>query len=237
MRHSDTHSTAVSGSTWEFKAGQSGTSSLKNLYQVRSERSVEVHLIADSDTVSNSDRLTRATAGLRARSSNPCALSCRTLSSCRDNTCSSTCAVSTRRASWVLEYWRHVCARRSDAAFWHEVESIAKREPGARHRDRRRNSADLACLLGRSRRSHFHDGRWTQLPPAICLWIQLYGRRVLLSDTPVQQALSPAAGGDLNPKSSAEHTARRRLIFPIHKPPRITWATEREGTLDTTSSL
>ena len=97
------HTTAVSGSTWEFKAGQSNTSSLKNLYQVRSERALDVQMLAGSDTVSNSDRLSRRQL-LAVRDHQLPALSPQTFSFCRVNTCSSICAASTRepRGFWSI---------------------------------------------------------------------------------------------------------------------------------------
>jgi Uncharacterised nucleotidyltransferase len=220
------HTTAVSGSTWEFKAGQSNTSSLKNLYQVRSERAVDVQLIASSDTLSNSDRLSRRQLHAVRDHQLPALSPPDILVLQGQHLFKHICSEHTR-ASWVLEYWRHVCARRNDTAFWYEVELIAKQEPGSNI------AIGAATLLASLVFGPFAPqslSRWSmdQLPPAICLWIQLYGRRVLLSDT-LFSKLYLLLREELNPKSPAEHTARRRLIFPIHKPPRITWATEREG--------
>ncbi len=67
-----------------------------------------------------------------------------------------------------------------------------------------------------------------RLPPAICLWIQLYGRRVLLSDTPFSK-LYLLLRKELNQNSPEDYVARRRLIFPLHRPPRITRATGGEA--------
>ncbi len=183
-------------------------------------------MLAGSDTVSNSDRLSRRQL-LAVRDHQLPALSPPDILVLQGQHLFKHMCSEHTRASWVLEYWRHVCARRNDAAFWDEVELIAKQEPGS---DIAIGAATLLASLVFGPFAPKSLSRWSmdQLPPAICLWIQLYGRRVLLSDT-LFSKLYLLLREELNPKSSAEHTARRRLIFPIHKPPRITWATEREG--------
>ena len=218
---------AVSGSTWEFKTGPSGTSSLKNLYQVRPERAVEVHLFANAIAASSSDRLTRAhwqtIHGQQIPALSPADLFVLQGQHLFKHMCGEH-----TRASWVLEYWRHVCARRNDAAFWHEVELIAAQEPGANIAI---GAATLLASLVFGPFAPRELSRWTmdQLQAAICLWIHLYGLRVLLSNTPGSK-LYLLLRKELNPGSPTEHLARRRLIFPVHWPQRITRAADVEGT-------
>jgi hypothetical protein len=127
------------------------------------------------------------------------------------------------RASWVLEYWRHVCARKVDANFWREVEQVAMCEDAA-------IAIGAATLLTTLIFGPFAPSeltRWSldRLPPAICLWIHLYGKRVLLSDSPGSK-LYLLLRKQLNPHAKHEH---RRLIFPIHLPQRITRSQACEG--------
>jgi hypothetical protein len=216
---------AVSGSTWEFKAGPSGMSTLKNLYQVRPERSLEVHLLSRLKEESTSDRLSRmnsdageAGAVASLGTADIFVLQAQHLFKhmCGEHT----------RASWVLEYWRHVCARREDANFWREVEEVA----GLENATVAIGAATLLATLIFGPFAPKALTRWSvdQLSPAICLWIQLYGKRVLLSDTPGSK-LYLLLRRQINPHAKDEH---HRLMFPIHLPQRITRARERENVAD-----
>jgi hypothetical protein len=210
---------AISGRTWEFKAGPSGTSSLKNLYEVRPERSIEVHLMENVTINSKDDRLKRAQLRVIRDRELPALSAADILVQQGQHLFKHLCGEYTR-ASWVLEFWRHVCARRNNAAFWREVELIASEEPGT---EIAIGAATLLATLLFGPFAPAELSRWSmeKLPPAICLWIQLYGRRVLLSDTPGSK-LYLLLRKELAPQSTEEHVARRRLLVPLHWPQRIT---------------
>ena len=208
---------AVSGLTWEFKAGPSGMSSLKNLYQVRPERTLEVHLLPQSNDHGVPDRLSRTGSDKKKSGMVASLAAADTFVLQGQHLFKHMCGEHTR-ASWVLEYWRHVCARRDDAEFWYEVEQVAKSEKAV-------VAIGAATLLTTLVFGQFAPGeltRWSvdSLSPAICLWIQLYGERVLFSDTPGSK-LYLLLRKQLNPHATNEH---RRLLFPIHWPQRITRA-------------
>ena len=69
-----------------------------------------------------------------------------------------------------------------------------------------------------------------RLSPAICLWIQLYGRQILLSDSP-HSRLYLLLREQLDSDPSGVSVARKRLIFPIHLPPRVTRGESGESIL------
>jgi hypothetical protein len=215
---------AISGHTWEFKAGPSGLSALENLYQVRAERSIEVHLIAPAKGVS--DRLMRSRLMMINDAQIP-ALSVPDAFVVQGLHLFKHMCGEHSRASWVLEYWRHIRARHNDAAFWGDVAAIAANEPGA---DIGIGAATmLASLLFGS----FAPRTLTQwsmdcLPPRICLWIQLYGRDLLLADRPGSK-LYLLLRKELGAGSIEEQKARRRLMFPLHWPQRITRGGKNES--------
>jgi hypothetical protein len=60
------------------------------------------------------------------------------------------------------------------------------------------------------------------------LWIQLYGRRILLSDRPGSK-LYLLLRKELNSDSAACRLERRQLLLPLHWPQRITRAVENES--------
>jgi len=219
---------AVSGSTWEFKAGPSGTSSLENLYQVRPERSLEVHVDTDHSRDSKADRLERSEWQL-VRENWLAALSPADIFVLQGQHLFKHMCGEYTRASWVLEFWRHVCARRDDAVFWREVESLAAKKPGS-------GAAIGAALLLTSLSFGACVPRelacWSmdKLPPGICLWIQMYGRRILLADKPGSK-LYLLLRKELRKDSSADRSERRRLLLPLHWPQKITRAAEGESVI------
>ena len=217
----------VSGNTWEFKAGSSGTTwALKNLYQVRPERAIDVHLIAKADE--EQDRLGRVQRRLIAGEPFPVLSPADQFVQQGRHLFQHMCSEFTR-TSWVLEYWRHACARRNNVDFWREVEAIAYQEPGA---DLAIGAATLLTSLLFGPFAPEELSRWSmdRVPPAVCLWIQLYGRRLLLADTP-RSKLYLLLLKELNPHSEADSRVRRRLLFPAHRPPQITRPERNEGVI------
>ena len=217
----------VSGNTWEFKAGPSGQYGIKHLYQARLERALDVHVVPD-DSNSDSNRLRRA----------------RRLS-IRGEQLPALCVVDAfiyqakhlykhicsdhLRASWVLEFWRHVCTRCDDTEFWRQVKLAADQEPGAK------TAIGSAILLASHVFGPFAPEElcsWSMdLPPAIGIWIQLYWRRVLLSDTP-RHKLYLLLRRELSSNSHAEERVRRRLLLPLQWPQRITRPLESDTFTD-----
>jgi hypothetical protein len=217
---------AASGSTLEFKAGPSGTSSLKNLYQVRPERALEVHVEGDRLNGSPPDRLARVEWRIIHGRLLPALSPAELFVTQGRHLFKHICGEYTR-ACWVLEFWRHICARRDDAGFWSEVERLAAEEPGSA-------LAVGAALLLTSLTFSSHIppelARWSmdKLPPGVCLWIHLYGRRILLSDRPGSK-LYLLLRKELNSDSAACRSERRQLLLPFHWPQRITRAAENES--------
>ncbi len=212
----------VVGSTWEFKAGRMGMSTIRDLYRVRADRSIDVRLSGGRDKRIDYDWLTRAEwrriPGIQEQEI-PCLSPADIFVQQGQHIFKHLCSEFIR-ASWVLEYWRHVCARQADAAFWRETEKVAARDSDARVAI---GAATLLATLVFGPFAPPELSRWSmdQLPPAVCLWIQLYGQRVLFLDTP-RSKLYLLLKKQLNPDSKAAEIERRRRLLPLHLPQRIT---------------
>jgi len=123
------------------------------------------------------------------------------------------------RASWALEFWRHIQVRRNDAAFWSEVESVAASEPRA---DLALGAATSLAMLVFGQTAPEALTRWTtdRLPSRVRQWVETYGRRVLLSGT-AGSKLYLILREQLEVGRVSKATVRR-LMFPTHLPPPIT---------------
>jgi hypothetical protein len=122
------------------------------------------------------------------------------------------------RASWVLEFWRHIRLRQDDRAFWDDVKAIAATE----------HQADLALsmsvwlatdLFGAVAHGAVEYWKFDRIPSGIQHWLRRFARELLLSDSCATKLYlllrrQLPIGSDL--KSTA------RLVFPLHLPARIT---------------
>ena len=220
---------AVCGNTMEFTAGQSGAPDIRKIYRVHSQRSLELHMLSTSAGRNGrrTDRLSRA----QLRSFDgvviPALAPADILVQQSLHLFKHLCGEHTR-ASWVLEFWRHVAARRNDAAFWAEVAEIASLEPQGKI------ALGIAFHLASLVFGPEHDGiahdAIAALPQNIRLWIETFGLRVLLSDS-AGNKLYLILRQELRSESS-NRPAIRRLVFPAHLPPAITRARPDERLRD-----
>jgi hypothetical protein len=219
---------ALSGKTIEFKAGSLSKPDIRNMYRVHSQRALELHLLARSENSkgSNRDRLARAQARCFHGVMIPALAPADALVQQGLHLFKHLCGEHTR-ASWVLEFWRYVQSRRNDVEFWNEVRSVAETEPqasialGA--------STLLATLAFRGEFAPESLTRWTtdRLPLPVRLWIETYGRRVLMAGSPGNK-LYLILRQEL-PQGREMRANMRRLVFPLHLPPSITHGEPGEG--------
>ena len=211
---------AVCGNTLEFSAGQSSAPDMGKMYRVHSERSLELHMVSTSAGRSGQrrDRLLRARVRSFGQARIPTLAPADILVQQALHLFKHLCGEHTR-ASWVLEFRRHCEARRGDSAFWREVEQIAAEEAqGEMALGAAMLLADLA--FGELAHVPLRDKVVARLPRTVRLWIDSYGRRVLLADSPGNKLYlilrKELADGN------EQRAAIRRLVFPTHLPPPIT---------------
>jgi hypothetical protein len=220
---------AVCGNAMEFGAGQTSAPDIGKIYRIHSQRSLELHMLstAAGKNGQRSDRLFRA----EVRDFQGCKIPTLTapdiLVQQSIHLFKHLCGEHTR-ASWVLEFSRHVAARSNDAKFWREVERIAACEPQGEL------ALGASMLLARSVFGEAATVPLTQaavdkLPHKIRLWIEYFGARVLLTDS-TGNKLYLILRKELR-DGSAQRASIRRLIFPTRLPPPITHGAEGERVL------
>lgn len=162
-----------SGRTWEFKAGGSTLPSLNDLYKAKPQRGVELHLCQPNGLLERIARREFRGVALPALSSVDLYLMQ------AEHLFKHLCGASTR-AAWVLEARRHIAWRAGDAAFWQRVGQSLEGEP------RRALAVAVVALLvrqvfGDALPQYLSGLVETHVSAGVRLWVERYGRRVLLS--------------------------------------------------------
>ncbi len=206
---------ATSGRTMEFRAGPSGKPDLENLYRADTQRSIELHSLRRQEGVP--DRLTRASSRVIEGAALPALSAADTMVQQALHLMKHLCGEHTR-ASWVLEFWRHVRLRQRDRAFWNEVRTIAAAEPQA---DLAMSislwlAADLFGAIPHGAGEHWAADR---IPNGVMLWMRRYARELLLSDSCASK-LYLLLRRQLANKPDRKGTAK--LMIPLCLPARIT---------------
>jgi hypothetical protein len=221
------HRHAVSGRTWEFKTDDPPARPLTDLYKAHAHRSVELHLEASGDGAPSllARREMREFHGIEMP-----VLAAVDLFLWQGLHLFKHLSQDIARASHVLEFYRHVQARREDAGFWRQLQA------------RSGDSAKMYLGLGVVTRlievafeyCAPEDLRcWTvdRLPGSLQLCVDTYAYRSVLAGFPgnklyllLQRELAMAG---IPPK----RTLREQLL-PLRLPPAIERALENETLLE-----
>jgi hypothetical protein len=171
---------AISGQTWEFKINETPNVSVKDLYKDLPYRSVELHLEANTAAqVSRLDRVQyREMLGITMPVLSPVDLFLGQAMHAFKDVSGAFC-----RTAHLLEFYRHVLAKREDDVFWRDLR--------ARAEDNRRTCLGIGVVtyLITSIMGNFAPEAltaWTVdlLPPSVSLWVDLYGRRTVFGKHP-----------------------------------------------------
>jgi hypothetical protein len=188
---------AISGRSWEFKKGQTPRVAAKDLYRDLPYRGVELHL--EINTLGVPTRLQRAVS-VEIQGAMMPVLSPVDLFLGQAMHASKDISGPFLRASHLLEFYRHVFARRDDTGFWEELRLRACE-------DRRACLAVgmvtylVTSILGDFAPSALTSWTMEQLPQPIQLWLDLYGRAAIFQVPPgskrylrLRQELEAAGG-------------------------------------------
>jgi len=174
------HLHEVSGRTWEFKKNPRPRFSPKNMFIDGFGRTVELHIqsVLPGRTPLLSRREYREIEGVMMPVLSPADLFVRQGMHVFKDVCSSFV-----RASHLLEFYRHVCARGDDPTFWSEVRAVAEEDPRA--------VVGLGVVLQLI--ESVMEGEipsklamWTMLcvPPGAQRWVALYGKSCVYGTPP-----------------------------------------------------
>jgi hypothetical protein len=166
----------ISGDTWEFKAGDATVASIKNLYKAKPQRSAELHLAPASGSLSRTQPRIYSGASILVLA--PPDLFAAQAAHLFKHLCSSF-----TRCAWLLEFHRHILARRNDDHFWSALDRLISNDP----------QTSLAIAVSAKLSQYIFA---TGLPPSITLliathlpasaelWIENYGLAYLLANHP-----------------------------------------------------
>jgi hypothetical protein len=215
----------------EFKAGSSQLPSIRDLYKVKPQRSVDIHIFdspEDNGTESQESKLTRR----RSKCWNGQELP--TLSEC-DRFIEQTAHLFKHlksewtRASWILEYSNFVNFHRDDQALWHDVRRRVMSDPEIGI------AVGVVTLLadqcfGITHIPEILTTTVRKLDQPVYLWVERYGDRVLFATFPgtklyllLREALS-------NNETKWFHERRKRLL-PSSRPPKVTVGSNKRGSI------
>lgn len=215
---------AVSGRSWEFKTPQSPGTSLKDLYKAVPYRCLELHL--EADTPGRPSLLGRTEMQEFHGISMP-VLSPADLFLGQGMHLYKHVFSEFLRAAHLVEFRRHVMARRGDDAFWRGVRSIAERDPAASR------ALGIVTLLVTQSIGEFAPQaltEWTvdRLPPTARLWVNTYGCRAALAQFPGSK-LYLLLQKELANSGIPARRSLRRVLVPLKLPPAIVPTSTQEN--------
>jgi hypothetical protein len=213
----------ISGQSWEFKTEHPAPSSIAHLYKAHPHRSVELHV----ESAAKGDSLLARREMREFHGVTMPVLPAVDLFLWQGLHAFKHVSSEFSRASHLVEFRRHVLARRQDGRFWKELESRAGDSP------RMYWALGAVTLLIESLMDDFAPHAltsWTRdrLPGPVRLWVERFGRRTVLGSFPgnktfllLQRELEIAG-------IPAKRTLRQHLL-PLKLPPVFEHPREHES--------
>jgi hypothetical protein len=217
---------AINGRSWEFKINETPSITIKDLYKNLPSRSVELHI--EAEMPGQPSLLERLDKRDFQGFSMP-VLSSIDLFFGQGLHAYKHVSSEFSRTSHLLEFRRHVLLRRSDDAFWREVQSRGEEN------SRASLGLGIVTLLITSVMGDFAPEaftNWTvrRLPRAARLWVKLYGRRVVFGNTPGSK-LHLLLQRELESNSVPPNRSLRQALLPSRLPPPVVRASADETLL------
>jgi hypothetical protein len=215
---------AISGNSWEFKSVDDRPPSLSNLYKKGQSRSVELHI--ETAGGENPSRLSR-TETMRFHDALMPVLSPIDLFLGQGTHLFKHVSSEFLRAAHLIEFRRHIIARRGDSRFWSNLERQASTDP-----ETYLKLGTVVLLISRAMGQFAPDEltSWTadRLPLAVRRWVDLYGLRTALASFPGGKSYL-LLEKELEAAGLPAKRPLRRALVPHRMPPAITQPVAGEG--------
>jgi hypothetical protein len=208
---------AISGNTLEYRAGAPSIPDLANIYSADTQRALELHLAPEGLPESQllERRVELCSMHTRIYSLSPEDILVQQALHLLKHLCGEH-----TRVSWVLEFHRHLLARRNDSPFIQRAAAHAA--------DSFNGNLAMAIAIWASRELFAEPGvdlpeEWREcaLPPRVRLWLERYLRSSLLSDEigsklyALLQAQVPCAASHV--RTTRQILVPRRLPAPLFR--------------------
>jgi len=214
---------AVFGDTWEFRAGAAEVATLSDLYKVRSQRSVEIHLVADHDlneqrSQIHGDRLARLQLQIWNGFEFPALSECDKFLGQALHLFKHFQTEWTRTA-WMLEYATALRSHIDDASFWREAVAAIQSAPETAV------GIGVATLVACRTFDVVPPAEFTActidlIPKQVRLWINLYENELVYVEHPGTK-LYLLLRDVLNQDNPEWQNQRHKKLFPSRLPPSI----------------
>jgi hypothetical protein len=219
---------AATADVWEFKAGSSVLTSIKDHYRARPQRCVELHFAASQAPPHlpfRDSRLERLSQHSWGGVTFPALAPADVFIAQAMHIFKHLCSACTR-LSWLLEYQHHVAVRYQDQSFWNEVRNLAGTQRQASI------AIGLTTLLsskifGTEAPPQLEEWTSARLPTGVRLWAEQYGEESILADFPGTK-LYLLLQEELRGNQESWKQTKRSKLLPLQPPPRIV----RTGTDD-----
>jgi hypothetical protein len=207
---------AVSGRSWEFKLNERPGISLKDLYKALPSHAVELHI--DLHASGRSSLLDRTERRELYGLSMPVLSAVDLLLGQGIHAYKHICSEFSRTAH-LLEFRRHVLARRDDHAFWRQVQSTADRNTRASL------GLGVVTLLITRIMGDFAPKAltsWTvdRIPQSAQLWVEMYGSRVAFGGFPGSKVYL-LLQKELESAGVPARRSIRQALLPLRVPPTV----------------
>jgi len=220
--------TTIFGDTWEFEAGPTEVSTMRDLYKARARRNLEIHLIPEQDeTDLHEDKLSRLQLQVLNGFEFP-ALSEPDKLLAQATHLFKHFQTEWTRTAWLLEYANAIRSHRGDESFWRDIVAAIKTAPQTMA------GIGLATLVtsrafGVTPPAQFLACTVDQIPRQVRLWIDRYEDEIVFCEHPGSKLYLLLK--DVLLQDRPEWRAQRhRKLFPAKLPPKHVLTSQKDST-------